>query len=632
MHCTLSVIAIIAGIDVSSQHLDVSLDPFTGRVVGSTSIHVGAGGDLRYKLNPAAHVHSLRVNGESRPVPPTGRIGDVPTGARVDLGWSGTHREDVESGEQVGQIHNFSVNAHVGEEGVFLSDGSNWYPQPMDEQGRPILRTMSIAIEPIDGWTLVASGDPQCDSDLTAACWSYSTPRPVDGLAVVGNRHVVTGIVVDTDAGPVEVTVHLPPEHADKSGFYLDAASDYLKLYTPLVGAYPYRRFAIIENFFSSGFAFPGFTVLGPRVVGMAPRSLKPGYLDHELLHAWWGNGVYVDPNDGNWCEALTSYCTNYGRRALQDGAKAARTYRRGLLNKVSLDPSLDDGAVGDFGSADPSVEGPDRFVGYDKGAFVFMMLEDVLDEGPGPEPHADSAIWPVLRALASEHIGERIGWAEIQAAAEASKPSRSSGWLDPFFDRWVRSHYTPMTSADLRASAPQQLHVVRGPNNEWVEVDPDCRFYRLLPHNQTSPTIAGTLGGGVTVSVDESMPAAADVTAWMADVEPGPNMLLIGPDAMELHADQIGRAADSIRVDGDSFTVVGTTWSGAGQSCLHTMHDPDHQGQYITVFHSNGEPGWNRLRYIWYYGKDTTVVWDGDETVLRRAHEPDARILTPAE
>ena len=66
-----------------------------------------------------------------------------------------------------------------------------------------------------------------------------------------------------------------------------------------------------LRHFFSSGFAYPGFTVLGPRVVGMAPRSLRPGFLDHELVHNWWGNGVYVDPDDGNWCEALTSFCAN---------------------------------------------------------------------------------------------------------------------------------------------------------------------------------------------------------------------------------------------------------------------------------------------------------------------------------
>ena len=628
MFATVLTLAMCSPAEVASQHLAVSLDPATGTVEGTTVLHIGQGGELRYELNAAAQVHRVVVGGDQRVPSSSGIVTDVKDGAIIQMFFSGTYRDDIESGEQVGRIHNFSVNAHVGEEGIFLSDGSNWYPQPVDEAGVPLLRDMSIECAPMEGWTLVASGDPDCDGPITLPCWSWHTPRPIDGMAVVGNRHEVTGRTVETEYGPVEVTVHVHGEHGDKSGYYLDAAEHYLTLYTPLVGAYPFQRFAIIENFFSSGFAFPGFTVLGPRVVGMAPRSLKPGYLDHEMLHAWWGNGVYVDLSGGNWCEALTTYCTNYGRRALEDGPDAARTYRRGLLNKVSLDPSLDDGPLSEFGSADQDGGGPDRFVGYDKGAFVFMMLEDVLNEGTLPGSHADSAIWPMLRRLARAHMGQRIGWHDIQRAAERAIASRPEGWLDPFFETWVYSHTVPMTAADMGTTSVQTLEVVRDPAGRWVEVDPDCRHYRLLPHNQTSPTIAGTLGTGTTITVDTAMPAAEDATHWMADVEAGPSLLLVGPKAIAGHADRIARVDDTILIDDGAFTVAGTRWDGIRQSVLHTMHDPDTPGRYITVFHSNGDAGWDRLRFIWYYGKDTTVVWDGDETVLRRAHEPDARLF----
>ena len=112
-----------------------------------------------------------------------------------------------------------------------------------------------------------------------------------------------------------------------------------------------------------------------------------------------------------------------------------------------------------------------------------------------------------------------------------------------------------------------------------------------------------------------------------MADVDDGDSVLLVGAQSIENHDDQIKRAADTLRIDDAGFVVAGKRWDGAYQSVLHTMHDPDYPGRYITVFHSNGKAGWDRLRYIWYYGKDTTVVWDGDDTVLRRAYEPDARL-----
>ena len=617
------VLAMTASVEVNAQHLQVEIDPDTHRVAGTSTMSVLRGGTLAYQLHPAAEVTRVQIDGRVVAFDTPGSIPNVPTGGEVILHWSGVHQEDVAAGERVGQIHNFSVNAHVGTDGIFLSDGSRWYPQPLDAEGRPQLRGISIDITPIEGWTLVASGDPACPVD--EPCWSWATPRPVDGMAVVGNLHHVASRTVQTPHGAVDVAVHVSAANEDKVEWYLDASEQYLDLYTPLLGPYPFDRFTVVENFFSSGFAFPGFTVLGPRVVGMAPRSLKPGYLDHELLHAWWGNGVYVDPDDGNWCEAITSYCTNYGRRALEDGDMAARTYRRGLLNKVSLDPTLDDGPVGAFGSAARSESGPNRFVGYDKGAFVFMMLEDLLDEGTGPPAHADSRIWPMLRRLATTHMGKRIGWDAIQSEAEAVFPDRPDGWLDSFFDIWVRQHVVPITSPTLQAPEPQSIERVANGDGTQVQIDPDCRYYRLLPLDQTSPTIAGTLGAGVTIEIDEQLPVGQDVTGWMAETDPGDSLLLVGRGAIIRHADRIARTTDPIQIDGDAFIVDGVRWDQASQSCMHTMHDPDTPGRYITVFHSNGADGWNRLRLIWYYGKDTTVVWDGGETVLRRAYEPDA-------
>ena len=34
--------------------------------------------------------------------------------------------------------------------------------------------------------------------------------------------------------------------------------------------------------------------------------------LGHEIAHCWWGNGVYVDYEKGNWSEGLTTYVADY--------------------------------------------------------------------------------------------------------------------------------------------------------------------------------------------------------------------------------------------------------------------------------------------------------------------------------
>jgi len=576
---------------VPSQHIEVSIQPDTGTLQGTTTIE---GID-----NVRFDTDGLNVTEQSP----------------NQIVWEGTFQDDVASGERVGQIHNFSVDAHIGEDGVFLSDWAGWYPTPIDEYGEPILRTISLQVEPIEGWTFVGSGNN--------ANGTWSTPRPVDGMALVGNKHVIKSREVETPEGAVEINVHLAPNHADKATYYLDAAESYLQLYTPLLGAYPYDAFTIVENFFSSGFAYPGFTVLGPRVVGMAPKSLAPGYLDHELLHNWWGNGVYVDASRGNWCEALTSYSANYGRRALEDGHVAARSYRRGLLNKVSLDPELDNGALCDFGSADPA-DGPvDRFVGYDKGAFVFMMLEDVLNEG-STEMFNNSAIWEVLQRFATLNMGESASWADIQVAAEAQFPERDAGWLNPFFTYWVYEHHVPETSSEMHPPTPQRIEMIADEN--WTDVDPDYRYYRVFPKGQISPTIAGTLAG-TTVLTDASVEVLQDSGAWLAEVDEGPSVLLIGEQPIQAHANLLSQCEDPITFIENGFIVGGKEYTGEDLAVLHTMNHPKHDGEFITLFYSVGEAGWERLRFIWYYTKDTSVVWNENETLTRRVFEPSTRL-----
>ena len=638
----LAACLIVSPAEVEHQRLEVRIDPESSRIEGVSAMTIATAGDLPFRIHPEADIELVLVSGTPVEVEDSdqGRVPFVPgvkAGDEVVFHWNGTHLEDVAAGERPGRIHNQSVRAHAATDGVFLSDGSAWHPQPLDDRGRPQLRTMSIELEPIAGWTLVASGDPDPTSEPSAACWSWRTPRPVNGMAVAGNRHRRFARSVETDSGNVDVVVQISETNASKAGYYLDASEAYLDRYTNLLGPYPYDRFSVVENFFSSGFAFPGFTLLGPRVVGMAPRSLKPGYLDHELVHAWWGNGVYVDPDDGNWCEGLTSFCTNYGRRVLEEGAEAGRRYRRGIINQVSLDPTLDNGPVGEFGRLG---RGIDRFVGYEKSAFVFMMLADVLEDGREDRPFEEWVIWEVLRSIASDHLGERIGWGEIQLAAEAAKPDRAAGWLDPFFQRWVRDHDVPKTTSTLTARPPQSIdRIVRNDGTE-VFIDPQSRHYRIVPISLTSPTIGGTIGGGIigggtigggiigggtSVMIADGIPASAADLAWVSELVPGDNHLLIGRAAIDRHADLIARTSDPIDVDDAGFTVGGERWNDPSQSILHTMHHPDHPGRYITVFHSNGDAGWRRIRLAWYYRKDTTVVWEGDQTRLRRIHEPDA-------
>ena len=594
---------------VDSQSLRVVLTPEAHAATVSSRLRVRGKGVLRIQLTRHAAVGQILLDGDPAEFSHDGDLLTVTVGGSsrdLVIHYDARLVEDVAGGERPGQIHNQSVRAHIGPDGIFLSDGAAWHPRPLDDDGLPALHRISVDIEPLAGWALVASGDPVAHlQSITDPVWNWRTPRPVDGLAIAGGQHQLHGRVHMTSHGPVEVVMQVPAEHSKQASMFVDAACVYLDLYTPLLGAFPYKRFSIVENFFSSGFAYPGFTVLGPRVVAMAPRSLAPGYLDHELLHNWWGNGVYVDPDDGNWCEALTSFCANYFRRIVDDGERAGMEYRRGTLMKLSTDAeALDDGPLGEFGRDD----GPGRFVGYDKGAFFFIMLSGLSSYDP--ERSAGEAPWTSLRLFAETHLGRRADWADIQQAFEATMgPDKPAGWLDDAFRRWVREHTVPRADED--------------PDKAYMQ-------YRVLPPQQIIPTVAGTTGkGGMAVEADASHPQTNEFLTRLKVDASGENLLLIGADSIADRADLLRHTTDPIVITRDAFTVGSVIYDGLRQAVLHTMQYPGRPGRFITVFHSNGEAGWSRLGMILFYTRDSTIIWDDGQVIARRVFEPDVRNRT---
>ena len=66
-------------------------------------------------------------------------------------------------------------------------------------------------------------------------------------------------------AGSVETLVYLHDSDDALAAKYLAATAQYLEMYRQLIGPYPYRKFALVENFWETGYGMPTFTLLGQR-------------------------------------------------------------------------------------------------------------------------------------------------------------------------------------------------------------------------------------------------------------------------------------------------------------------------------------------------------------------------------
>jgi hypothetical protein len=282
-----------------------------------------------------------------------------------------------------------------------------------------------------------------------------------------------------------------------------------------MIGPYPYSKFATVENWFPTGYGMPSYTLLG----GMVLRLPFIPYTSfgHEICHNWWGNSVFVDLKEGNWCEGLTVYCADYHYKELESPA-AAREYRRNLLKDyAAYVRGGNDFPLAEFESRH---SGATRAVGYGKSMMVFHMIDRLIGRDE------------FLAALQSIYAVKRFqhaSWSDFfQAFSRESGrdlTSQQKQWLnrigapelaldnakrrgdivllelsqdEPLYDLEIPvvvateagpvEHIIPLN----KIRAEFELTV---PGAKSVAVDPDYHLFRWLDPVEIEPTISQVLG-----------------------------------------------------------------------------------------------------------------------------------------
>lgn len=267
--------------------------------------------------------------------------------------------------EQQGEEYQRSFSetpGFVGEEGVFLAGTSFWVPTFGDG-----LMTFQLDVYKLaKGWHIISQGRRTLlDVDAegrTGIRWSFE--HPTEEIYLVGGPLEV----FEDRQGDVEVFAYLRSPDAALATRYLEATKRYLRLYNSMLPDYPFASFALVENFWETGYGMPGFTLLGPQVIRF-PWILTSSY-PHELLHNWWGNSAYVDFDRGNWCEGLTAYMADH---LLAEQRGEGKVYRRSTLKKFTdLVTAEKDFPLTEFRSRH---SGASEAVGYGKSLMLFHMM-----------------------------------------------------------------------------------------------------------------------------------------------------------------------------------------------------------------------------------------------------------------
>ncbi len=421
--CALAV-AVAHAAPVAHQ-IRVRIDPATRTLEGNDSISLDSRRRVALLLSARLHIDTLAIDGRSIAVSADSAAGmqriSLPAARRIDLRWSGmlaplernrNHRETLGHTEPAS-----------GVEGTFLPSASGWYPAVDGalESYRLDLDLPASQRGLVPG-RLIAE---RVASERYRARFAFD--HPAEGIDLMAGPYQIEERRVRTAAGSkVRLRTYFHAQLAELASGYLDSVAEYLDMYERWIGPYAFSEFSMVSSPTPTGFGMPSLTYLGIDVLRLP--FIRSTSLGHEVLHNWWGNGVYPDYAHGNWSEGLTTFMADYAYRERESPA-AARAARLAWLRDYAAMASGDDAPLIRFTSR---THGASQIIGYNKAAMLFFMLRDAIGQ---------TAFDAGLRRFWREQRFRIASWAHLRSAFE-----RESGRpLAAFFEQWLE-----------RAGAPQ--------------------------------------------------------------------------------------------------------------------------------------------------------------------------------
>ena len=398
---------------------DVDLRPGEDPALhGEMTLELPGSGPLGMTLGPGFTLTSVEMpDGE---IDRQGERGVIlhPDGAtRAHLAWRGTPPAG-------------SRAATIDAAEVWLPAAAGWYPRPAERYlGYELSLTLPRQLQAVADGSRVAD---ETTGERRRVAFRHHPPAT--GI------NLFAGEWEQRSRAAEHGTVYtFFPEHlADYHDLYLERTAAYLDEYSEWIGPPAHETFSVAAPSRPVGLAFAGLTLIGERVVPLPfiPETSLP----HEVVHNWWGRGVYTDREHGNWSEALTHYMGDYHQAAARDPERAGRMRSDWLHAQAAL-PEADDYPLRAFQQNRGTI---DEIVGYQRGAFLFHTLRRKLgDEG------FDTAV----RRFYQEHRHTSASWPDLRSTFEraAASVDRSPERVAAIFEAFLERTGTPELRMDER-------------------------------------------------------------------------------------------------------------------------------------------------------------------------------------
>ncbi len=423
-------IAVVAILVVSGSpavcatlELVVSLTPASRGLSARAVIELPAGASTALQLDRRLEVLTTAMNGQPLPSvqlqpgqPRTWRIDASPVARRVEVTWRGqldaldvasTHRETLKADRAV-----------VDERGSFLPAGAYWHPvlsEPFSSY--QVSLDVPVAQRGIVPGNLLTESE---EAGRYRATFAFA--HRIHGVDLMAGPYRVTSRNIRTNTGkPITVRTYFHPELADQADGYIKSSEAFIDQYDTQIGPYPYSIFSVVSSPTPTGLGMPALTYLGVQVLRLP--FIRETSLGHEVLHNWWGNGVFVDYSRGNWSEGLTTFMADYAYRE-KAGEAGARAMRIDWLRDLAAVPRSEDRPVAAFTARH---HGASQIIGYHKVAMIFLMLRDEIGR---------DAFESALRRFWIEQEFREASWDDLRRALESAAKRDLSGMFGQFLNR----------------------------------------------------------------------------------------------------------------------------------------------------------------------------------------------------
>ncbi len=569
----------ISGTDTLDLPAALRTVPLRVRLHGNLTLTAA---DPAWEVRPAGETKGADAEESALVVPlrtweirPSGGATTWPVDGAVPLRFEGRIHHPVVTGSEEYARSFSGTPGTIGDEGVVLSGATWWLPvierRPDAAPGSDLITFTLTANVPGD-WDVVSQGrrtrretveggrvapgsEPASRRIVTWDC-----AHPMDEAYLIAAKFTE----YERAAGGITAHAFLRAPDPAMASKYLEATAQYIEMYRKLLGPYPFEKFALVENFWETGYGMPSFTLLGPQVIRL-PFILHSSY-PHEILHNWWGNSVYVDWSKGNWCEGLTAYLADH---LIREGQGRGAEYRNDTLKSYRNYVGTDAGAKRDF----PLTEFRSRHsaatqaVGYGKCLMLWHMLRVRM---------GDEKFVQALQRFYAKHRFRIAAWSDIEPVfSEVAGED-----LKPFFTQW-----TTRTGA---------LHL---------------RIGSVAGHERaTVIEVEQTQGGapfdGVVVPVAVTLEGVADAVMTSVRLEGGRGVLTVPTDGKRV-----------VRIDVDpEFDVFRALDQSETPPTLSEMFGAEHVTLIVPAKDAPLAAEWRTFAQTWASGGKDVVIVAEDE------------------